>query len=51
VARVNPLRFAKQIPPFDEGMADILRRAERFDAARVKQEDIAATGGPPPDES
>ncbi len=51
VARVNPLRFMKTMPPFDEALDDILKRAERFKVDNVKQEDIAATAGLAPDES
>ena len=49
VARVNPLRFQKTTPPFDEAMEDILRRAARFDPEKVRHEDLAAAGGPPPE--
>jgi ParB family chromosome partitioning protein len=45
VARVNPLRFMKTVPPFDEALDDILKRAMKFNVGNVKQEDIAATGG------
>lgn len=45
VARVNPLRFMKTLPPFDEAVDDILKRAERFNIGNVKQEDISATAG------
>ena len=46
VARVNPLRFMKTLPPFDEALDDILKCASRFNPATVKQEDIVATAGP-----
>ncbi len=49
VARVNPLRFMKAMPPFDEALDDILRRAARFDAGKVRQEDLASAAGPPPE--
>jgi ParB family chromosome partitioning protein len=45
VARVNPLRFMKTMPPFDVALDDILKKAAGFNVDRVKQEDIAATGG------
>ena len=45
VARVNPLRFMKTMPPFDEALDDILKRAAKFNVENVKQEDIAATAG------
>jgi len=49
VARVNPIRFHKgEPPPFDETLERMLRAAERFDVAKVKDTDIARTGGPPP---
>jgi ParB family transcriptional regulator, chromosome partitioning protein len=49
VARVNPIRFHKGDPPeFDETIERMLRAAQKFDAARVKETDIARTGGPPP---
>ncbi len=46
VARVNPLRFMKTLPPFDEALDDIVKRAARFNVGNVKQEDIAASAGP-----
>jgi ParB family chromosome partitioning protein len=45
VARVNPLRFMKTLPPFDEALDDIQKRADRFNVGNVKQEDISATAG------
>ena len=45
VARVNPLRFMKTVPPFDEAIDDILKRATRFGIDKIKQEDIVRTGG------
>jgi ParB family chromosome partitioning protein len=47
VARCNPLRFMKTLPPFDEALDDILERAARFDTERVRQEDLASAAGPP----
>ena len=47
VARVNPLRFMKTVPPYDEALDDILKRAGKFNVENVKQEDIVATGGAP----
>jgi ParB family chromosome partitioning protein len=46
VARVNPLRFMKTVPPFDEALDDIVKRAARFNAGNVKQEDVASAAGP-----
>jgi ParB family chromosome partitioning protein len=50
VARVNPLRFMKTYPPFDEALDDILHRAAKFKVESVKQEDIVATAAPLPEE-
>jgi ParB family chromosome partitioning protein len=50
VARVNPLRFMKTFPPFDEALDDILHRAAKFKVESVKQEDIVATAAPLPEE-
>jgi len=48
VARVNFLRFVKGDPPgFDETLARMLKSATRFNADRIKESDIARTGGPP----
>jgi ParB family chromosome partitioning protein len=47
LARCNPLRFMKTVPPFDEALDDITKRTEKFSAERVKAEDVAATGGAP----
>ncbi len=49
VARVNPLRFMKTLPPFDEALDDILKRAARFNVENIRQEDIASTAGPASD--
>jgi ParB family transcriptional regulator, chromosome partitioning protein len=46
VARCNALRFMKTMPPFDEGIDDILKKAERFNAEKVKDSDISASAGP-----
>jgi ParB family chromosome partitioning protein len=48
VARVNPLRFIKgSVPGFDELLATMTKRARGMDAARVRTEDVARSGGPP----
>jgi ParB family transcriptional regulator, chromosome partitioning protein len=48
VARVNPLRFMKgSIPPMDELFPSMTKRARGMNAERIKQEDIARTGGAP----
>lgn len=49
VSRVNPLMFMKAMPPFDEALEDILKRAMRFDTGKVRQEDISTASGPPPE--
>ena len=50
VARVNPLRFMKTMPSFDDALDTILGRAARFNAEKVKQQDITATAAPMADE-
>jgi len=48
VARINPIRFSKATSfDFDEVVAKMLAAAGRFNVDRVKQEDIAPTGGAP----
>ncbi len=49
VSRVNPLRFMKSVPPFDEALDGILKRASRFDVEKVRQEDVVSSAGPPPE--
>jgi ParB family chromosome partitioning protein len=50
VARVNPLRFIKgDLPGFDELFAQMTRRAAGMDPAKVKNEDVARSGGPAED--
>jgi ParB family transcriptional regulator, chromosome partitioning protein len=46
IARCNPLRFMKVMPPFDEALDDITKRASKFNLENVKATDIAATAGP-----
>jgi ParB family chromosome partitioning protein len=49
VARFNPIRFHKgEPPPLEATLEKMLRAAERFDASKVKETDIARAGGPPP---
>ena len=51
VARINPLRWIKGEPPAAEKVIQQMReRAERFNAEKVKQEDLARMGGGAPDE-
>jgi ParB family chromosome partitioning protein len=51
VARVNYTRFSKSTSfDFDEAIDKITASAVKFNVDRVKQEDIAKTGGAPPEE-
>jgi ParB family chromosome partitioning protein len=48
VARVNPLRFYKGEPPeYDDLMETMQRAAARFNVEKVREADIARSGGPP----
>ncbi len=48
VARINPLRFDRgEAPPFDETLDKMLRAAQRFDASKIKADQVARSGGPP----
>lgn len=49
-ARVNPLRFLQGEPPALEQVLETMReRLAKFNVDRIRQEDIAASGGPPDD--
>ncbi|HVU34434.1 MAG TPA: ParB N-terminal domain-containing protein, partial [Opitutaceae bacterium] len=50
VARSNPLRFMKEPPKFEDLLATIRGKVDRFNVDRIKQEDITASGGGAPDE-
>ena len=51
VARINPLRWIKgDPPPAEKVIAQMRERVGKFDAGRVKQEDLAKMGGGVPDE-
>jgi ParB family chromosome partitioning protein len=51
VARVNPIRFQRGgSPEFDDTIERMLSAAKRFDAGKVKPDQVARTGGAP-DES
>jgi ParB family chromosome partitioning protein len=51
VARINPLRFQrKPTADFDETIDKMLGAARRFDAGKVRTDQVARTGGPPPSE-
>jgi ParB family chromosome partitioning protein len=50
LARINPLRFTLkrgQKADFDETMAKMLASARKFDASRVRADQVARTGGAP----
>jgi ParB family chromosome partitioning protein len=50
LARINPLRFTLkrgQKADFDETIGKMLASAKKFDAARVRQDQVARTGGAP----
>jgi ParB family chromosome partitioning protein len=51
VARINPLRFQrKPTADFDETIDKMLGSAGRFDAARIRADQVARTGGPSSEE-
>lgn len=51
VARINPLRWIKGDPPsLDEVLKTMRERAGRFNAERIKPQDLAGAGGPPDEE-
>jgi ParB family chromosome partitioning protein len=51
VARVNFTRFSKATSfDFDETLDKIVASASKFNAERVKQEDVARVGGAPPED-
>ncbi len=51
VSRVNYTRFSKATSfDFDEALDRIIAGAAKFNVDRVKQEDVAKSGGGPPDE-
>ncbi len=48
VARINPLRWIQgDLPPLDEVLKTMRERAAKFNTEKIKQEDLAATGGTP----
>jgi ParB family transcriptional regulator, chromosome partitioning protein len=52
VARVNPIRFSKATEfDFDEVIEKMRAATTKFNIEKVKQEDLARTGGPPEAES
>ena len=51
VARINPIRFSKSTEfDFDEVLGKMLAAAGKFNVDKIKQEEIARTGGGPPEE-
>jgi len=48
VARINPLRWIQgEPPPLEEVLKTMRERAAKFNVEKVKQEDIASSGGAP----
>src|SRR5215472_11907922 len=51
VARINPLRWIKgEPPPLEEVLKTMRDRAAKFNAEKIKQEDLASMGGAPAEE-
>lgn len=50
VARINPLRFSRKAVEFDETIDRMLAAARRFDAGRIRADQVARSGGPPGEE-
>jgi ParB family chromosome partitioning protein len=51
VSRVNPLRWIQgELPPAEKIIVQMRDRAAKFNAERIKQEDLARAAGGPPDE-
>jgi ParB family chromosome partitioning protein len=49
MARLDPFRFGKSAPGFEAALEEILRRADKFDPAAVRPQDLSAAAGPPPE--
>src|SRR5512134_1898960 len=50
VARINPLRWIQgEPPPLEEVLKTMTGRAAKFNAEKIKQEDLASAGGAPDD--
>lgn len=47
VARINPLRFKRGEADFDETIDKMLASARRFDAAKIRADQVARSGGAP----
>ena len=51
VARINPLRWIQgELPPLEEMLKTMRERAAKFNADKIKQEDLAGVGGVPDNE-
>lgn len=51
VARINPLRWIKgDYPPLEEVLKTMRDRAAKFNAEKIKPQDLAGAGGPPDEE-
>ena len=51
MSRVNYTRFSKATSfDFDEALDRIIASAQKFNVDRIKQEDVAKSGGGAPDE-
>jgi ParB family chromosome partitioning protein len=51
VARLNPLRFQrKPTADFDETIDKMLASARRFDAGKIRSDQVVRTGGPASEE-
>jgi ParB family transcriptional regulator, chromosome partitioning protein len=51
VARINPLRWIQgELPPAEKVLTQMRDRAAKFNADKVRQEDLARMGGGVPDE-
>jgi ParB family transcriptional regulator, chromosome partitioning protein len=47
VARINPIRFKKGEADFDDTLDKMLASARKFDAGKVRADQVARSGGPP----
>jgi ParB family chromosome partitioning protein len=50
VARINPLRFTRKAADFDETIDKMLGSARRFDAGKIRSDQLARSGAPPGEE-
>jgi ParB family chromosome partitioning protein len=48
VARVNPIRFSKSAAEFEPTIEKMLAAAKAFDASKIRADQVARSGGPPP---